>query len=64
METKEKVFKITTWHSSTYSIDSLIPESELEEKHINLFAGELIKQYQELPEKSKKLIKDYLNIPI
>lgn len=66
MENKEKVFKITTWYSAEDSKDTYIPESKLKEKHINMFAGELIKQYEELPEKSKnelkKLMTQYLSI--
>lgn len=64
MENKERVFKITACYSMNNCIDSYIPESKLEDKHITMFAGELIKQYQDAPEESKKLMKDYLNIPI
>jgi hypothetical protein len=61
---KEKVFNFTQCFTSEKCNFIDLPESQLEEKHINLLAGELIKQYEILPEKSKKLVKDYLNIHI
>ena len=64
METKEKVFKFTQCFTAEKCNFIDIVESELEEKHINLLAGEVIQQYKDLPEKSKKLVRDYLNIHI
>jgi len=64
METKEKVFKFIEWYNSTDYRECFITESQLEQKHINLLAAELIKQYEDFPKESKKLMKDYLNIPI
>jgi len=64
METKEKVFKFIEWYNSTDYRECFTTESQLEQKHINLLAAELIKQYEDLPKESKKLMKDYLNISI
>jgi len=64
MKVKEKVFKFTECWTSKDCKDIYVSEEFLDEKHINLLCGEFIKQYEDLPEKAKKLMKDYLNILI
>jgi len=61
MNIEQKVFKFTEWSSSANCRELYISESQLEEKHINLLAGEVIKQYENLPEKSREIVKKYFN---
>jgi len=61
MNIEQKVFKFTECWTSKDCKDIYVSEEFLDEKHINLLAGELTKQYQNLPERSKIIFREALD---
>lgn len=62
MENKERIFKFTECKASDDCKDVYLPESNLEDKHINLYVGDLVLQYEKSPELSKERFKNWLGI--
>lgn len=64
MENKERVFYFKAYTQMNQDGEVFeeynIPESELEDKHIKLYCGELMKTFDNAPVKSQEMFKEYL----